>query len=68
MTNAILGSVQARPVVVVKRGVGFKPVLENSGKTTFKMDKLKKMLYAKPPNPRKPPKNQKRPKLNNKRM
>jgi hypothetical protein len=70
---------QPVPVVVIKRGVGFKPVLETGGETgTFSMEKLKELLneeerqrkiYSNSKQYRgKPPKNQKRPKTNKQRM
>ena len=66
---------QPVPVVVVRRGVSFKPVLETAGKTTFSMEKLKELLNQeerqrnKPkPKQQKRPKNQKRPKIHKQRM
>ncbi len=66
---------QPVPVVVIRRGVSFKPVLKTGGKTTFSMEKLKELLYEKEPQRNKPktkqqkrPKNQKRPKIHKQRM
>ena len=69
---------QPVPVVVIKRGVSFTPVLEKGGETTFSMEKLKQLLneeerlrktHSNSKQCRgKPPKNQKRPKINKQRM
>ncbi len=74
---------QPRSVIVIKRGVGFKPVLESGGTGTFQMEKLKELLndnnnnnnnetnsnHSKTKQHRaKPPKNQKRPKPHKQRM
>ncbi len=70
---------QPIPVVVIRRGVSFKPVLETGGETTFSMEKLKELLNEEEERQRKthskskqyrakPPKNQKRPKIHKQRM
>ena len=76
--DGIPTSDQPRPVVVIRRGVSFTPVLETGGETTFSMEKLKQLLneeerlrktHSKSKQHRgKPPKNQKRPKTHKQRM
>ncbi len=70
---------QPQPVVVMRRGVSFKPVLETGDETTFSMEKLKELLNEEAERQQKthsqskqyrgkPPKNQKRPKTHKQRM
>ncbi len=79
-TDRIQGSRQPVPIVVViRRGVSFKPVFKTGGETTFSMEKLKELLNEEEERKQKthsqskqyhgkPPKNQKRPKTHKQRM